>query len=185
VEERPVNVKTQKINARKQDAVGKIKAHFEDVENLIFTDFRGLNVPQITELRNTLRDNEADYRVLKNNYTKIAMQELGLPDASEFLFGPTAVAMIKSDPGSVAKVIANFARDSSVKIKGGLIGGRILSFEEVKVLSDLPSRDQLLAMLLGAMKAPVQNLASGLNGLMQKLVLTIKAVGDKKAQEAN
>jgi large subunit ribosomal protein L10 len=180
-----VPTKTQKINAKKQDAVNKIKEHFREVGDFIFTDFRGLNVPQITELRNTLRGNEADYRVLKNNYTKIAMRELGLPDTSEYLFGPTAVAMIKSDPGTVAKAIVNFARDSSVKIKGGLIEGKVLSFEEVKALSDLPSRDQLLAMLLSAMKAPVQNLASGLNGLMQKLVLTVKAVGDKKAQEAS
>ena len=83
----------------------EIIALFEDVNDVLFTDFRGLSVAEITQLRNTLREAETEYKVVTNNYTKIAMQEMGLPDASEFLFGPTALALVRNEAGPVAKTI--------------------------------------------------------------------------------
>ena len=176
-------VKTQKINQRKTEAVQKVKQQLESARDVLFTDFRGLNVSQISELRKALRDTETDYRVVKNAYTKIALQEMGFPDVSEYLFGPTALALVKRDVGPVAKAIIDFSRNSTVQMKGGIIGGRVFSFEEVKALSELPGRDQLLAMLMRTMNAPVQKFVFGLNAVVQKLVLTIKAVGDQKAAE--
>ena len=180
-----MGVKTQKINESKKADVAKIKEQLEQTRDVLFTDFRGLNVDQITRLRNSLREQETEYKVVKNGSTRIAMSEMGLPDVSEFLFGPTALALVRTDPGPVAKVILDFARDSSVQVKGGIVGGRVLTPEEVKALSELPGREQLLAMLMNTMNAPVQKLVYGLQGVLQNLVLTVKAVADKKSQEGS
>jgi large subunit ribosomal protein L10 len=175
--------KTTKANDSKREAVKQIMGFFEGAHDVLFTDFRGLNVAQITQLRNTLRQKETDYRIVKNNYTKIAIRELGLPDASELLFGPTAVALVRKDVGPVAKAILDFSKESSVLIKGGIVGGKVFSLEQVEALSNLPGRDQLIATLMSAMNAPLQNLTYCLGGIVQKLVLTLKAVADKKGRE--
>lgn len=174
-------MKTTKVNEVKQNAVKEIRALFEDVNDVLFTDFRGLSVSEITQLRNTLREAATDYRVVTNNYTKIAMEEMGLPDASEFLFGPTALALVKKEAGPVAKTILDFGRATSVSIKGGIIGGKVFSLDQVRALSALPSREQLMALLMGTMNAPLQNLTNCLNGVMQNLVQTLRAIADKKS----
>ena len=176
-------MKTTKINETKKNAVNDIRSLFENAKDVLFTDFRGLSVAEIAALRNTLRESATDYKVVKNNYTKIAMEELGLPDVSDFLFGPTALALTKGDVGPVAKVLLDFGRDTSVAIKGGVVGGKVFSLDEVKALSALPSREQLLAMLMGTMNAPLQNLAGCLNGILQKLVRTLQAIAEKKGNE--
>ncbi len=96
-------MKTTKVNEAKQNAVKAIMTLFEKTNDVLFTDFRGLSVAEITQLRNTLRETETEYRVVKNNYTRIAMQEMGLPDVSGFLFGPTALALLRKEAGPVAK----------------------------------------------------------------------------------
>jgi len=176
-------MKTTKINETKKNAVNDIRSLFENAKDVLFTDFRGLSVAEIAALRNTLRESATDYKVVKNNYTKIAMEELGLPDVSDFLFGPTALALTKGDVGPVAKVLLDFGRDTSVAVKGGVVGGKVFSLDEVKALSALPTREQLLAMLMGTMNAPLQNLAGCLNGILQKLVRTLQAIAEKKGNE--
>jgi len=174
-------MKTTKVNETKQNAVKEIKLLLENADDVLFTDFRGLSVAEITQLRNILREVETEYRVVKNNYTRIAMQEMGLPDVSGFLFGPTALALLRKEAGPVAKTILDFGRNASVSIKGGVVGGKVFSHDQVKALSALPSRDQLMALLMGTMNAPLQNLTNCLNGVMQKLVQTLKAIADKKS----
>jgi large subunit ribosomal protein L10 len=173
---------TCKINAAKKEAVENIKQYIGGIQSIIFTDFRGLNVAAITSLRNQLKEQESDYRVIKNNYTKIAIGELGLPDVSDFLMGPTALALVRKDAGPVAKSLLNFSKDSSLQIKGGIIGGKLAQIADIEALSKLPGREQLLAILLSAMNAPVQYLAYGLNGIVLKLLWALKAVADQKNQ---
>ena len=172
-----------KVNERKQNAVKEIRVLFENANDVLFTDFRGLSVAEITRLRNALRETETEYRVATNNYIRIAMQEMGLPDASELLFGPTALALVRKEAGPVAKTILDFGRDTSVSIKGGIVGGKVISLDQVKALSALPGREQLMALLMGTMNAPLQNLTNCLNGVMQKLVQTLRAIADKKSSE--
>jgi large subunit ribosomal protein L10 len=176
-------MKTTKINETKKNAVNEIRTLFENAKDVLFTDFRGLSVSEISQLRNTLREAETDYKVVKNNYTKIAMEELGLPDVSDILFGPTALALTKSDIGPVAKAILDFGKDTSLAIKGGVVGGKVFSLDEIKALSALPGREHLLAMLMGTMNAPLQNLTNCLNGVMQNLVRTLQAIAEKKGSE--
>jgi large subunit ribosomal protein L10 len=172
--------KTQKIQPRKTEAIRKIRELIEGSRDLVFTDYRGLNVTQITELRRSLKDQAAEYRVVKNNYARLALLELGFPFEDEFLVDPTALTLISRDIGPIAKVLFDFARDSTLKIKGGLIEGRVLSSGEMEALSRLPGREQLYAMLMGVMNAPLRNLVYALGGVVSKLVRTLQAVADSK-----
>lgn len=174
---------TSRVNDQKTEAVQKVRKLVEEAKDLIFTGFRGLNVAQMTQLRTKLREAETDYKVVKNNFTKLALSEMGLPDVEDFLFGPTALALVRSDAGPSAKLILDFSRNTAVTIKGGLIGGKIFTEEEVIALSRLPSREVLLAMVMGAATAPLQNLVFVMNGVTQKLVRVLQAVADKKAAE--
>ena len=174
--------KTTKINQRKQDAVVKIKEFFSAAKDTIFTDFSGLSVKQITELRGKLKTQNNEYKVIKNNYTRLAMSELGLPEVHDCLIGPTAVAFVEKDAGPAAKAILDFAKNSTVRVKGAVVGGTIFTVEDVQALSKLPGKEQLLSQLMSTINAPITNLVNVLNSVTEKLVQTIKAVGDKMSE---
>jgi large subunit ribosomal protein L10 len=169
-----------RINERKRQAVGRIKDTLGSAKDIIFTDYRGLTVQQITDLRARLRESSTSYKVVKNDYARIAMEQLGLPDASALLVGPTALALVDRDAGPVARVILDFSKDSPLQLKGALVGGRLFGRADVEALSRLPGRDTLIAMLMGTIKAPVQNLVYVMSGVTSKLVRTLAAVADKK-----
>ncbi|MBN2736275.1 MAG: 50S ribosomal protein L10 [Spirochaetales bacterium] len=172
--------KTQKIQKYKSDAVDKIKIMVQGASDIIFADYRGLSVEQITNLRGKLAENAAELRVVKNNFTKIALQELKMPDVGDSLFGPTAIALIKKDSGPVAKAMVEFAKDLPLELKGGIVGGQFFNNEQITALSKLPGREQLLASLMGTMNAPLKNMMYAMNGVIEKLVRTVKAVADQK-----
>ena len=173
---------TTKVTEAKTEAVDQIKNWFEESQDYIFTDYRGLTVQQITELRSKLREKSADYRVIKNRFAKIALSQLGLPEVDEYLTGPTAVALASDDSGPVAKELLDAGQDWPVVVKGAIIAGGVYDAEQVKAYSKLPGRMELLAMLMGTMNAPLQNLAYALNGVTTKLVRTVQAIADKKAE---
>lgn len=173
--------KTQKIQQHKIDGVNEIKELVKSSRDVIFTDYRGLNVAQITVLRRALRERETEYRVIKNNYARLAMEQLELPFAAEFLVDPTAVALVRADVSPVAKLLFEFMRDTTLKIKGGLVEGHVVSAADVEAISRLPAREQLYAMLMGTMNAPLTNLLFAMSGVVTKLVRTVQAVADQKA----
>lgn len=172
--------KTQKIQQYKADAVSHIKTMVEGSSDIIFADYRGLTVEQITDLRGKLAEHDAELRVVKNNFTKIALKELKMPDVGDSLFGPTAMALIKKDSGPVAKAMVEFAKDLPLDLKGGIVGGQFFDNAQIAALSKLPGRDQLLASLMGTMNAPLKNMMYAMNGVAEKFVRTLKAVADKK-----
>ncbi len=173
--------KTLKIQQEKIDAVDALKEQFRQVDDYIFTDYRGMTVEQITSLRNTLRENGAVYRVIKNRFAKLALEQLGMPDVGEQLIGPTAVVLTGSESGPVAKLLFQAAKETPVSVKGGIINGNVFSAQQVEEYSKLPSRDELIASLMGTMRAPLQNFVYVLNAVPQKLVRTLQAVADQKA----
>jgi len=175
--------KTQKIQPHKTEGINKIKEMIEKSRDVIFTDFRGLSVAQITELRQSLRQKEAEYRVVKNSYARLALGELSFPFQDEFLIDPTALTLVKEDIGPVAKLLFDFTRDSTLKIKGGLVDGRIASYEDVHAISRLPGRSEMYAMLMGTMNAPLTNLVYAMNEVVTKLVRTLQAVADSKEKQ--
>lgn len=171
---------TVKLQQGKVDAVRALKEKFGSAKDFIFTDYRGLTVEQITEVRNRLREQNAEYKVVKNNFARIAFEELAKPDVSGYLAGPTALALARGDSAPVAKVLIDLAKDFPIAVKGGLIEGNTFDAKQVEAFSKLPARPQLIAMLMGTMNAPLQNLVYVMNGVTQKLVRVLQAVADQK-----
>jgi large subunit ribosomal protein L10 len=176
---------TKKVQEYKTEAVTKLKSYLGAAPDLIFSDFRGLTFPQMTELRAKLTEKGTAYRVVRNAFARIAMKEVGLPDASAMLEGPTALAFLGKDPSPAAKVMMDFMKAAPLTIKGGVISGKIFSSKDIEALSRLPGRLDLLAMLMGTMNAPVRNMMYAMNGVASKLVRTLAAVADKKEKEAH
>lgn len=176
--------KTTKLQQVKIDAVADLKQVFGGAKDFIFTDYRGLTVEQISELRKRLRNEKAVYKVVKNRFAKIALRELKHPDVSKHLVGPTAITMSVGDSGAVAKILLDYTKESPLKLKGGLIEGTVFDGAQVEAFSKLPSKLELIARLLGTMNAPIQNTVYILNAIPTKLVRTLAAVAEKKAQSA-
>ena len=169
-----------KVQPAKVEAVAEIKSKIEDIDNFVVTDYRGLTVEQITGLRRKLRELNTEYKVVKNNYAKIAFKNKGVTGLDDFLVGPSAVAMVKGEAGPAVKAIFDFSRESPVQVKGGYVDGNIFDMKQLEAFSKLPTKIELISSLMGTMKAPVQNLVFVINAPLQKLARTIQAVADQK-----
>jgi large subunit ribosomal protein L10 len=173
----------KKMQDAKVSAINELKEAFSESEDFIFADYRGLTVDQITSLRKQLRAKGARFNVVKNNIARIAFEQLSAPDVSAYLTGPTAVAISPKDANEVAKLLFGFIREAPVLgIKGGLVGKAVYDAAQVEAFSRLPGRLELIAMLMSVMNGPVRNLAAALNDVPARLVRTIKAIGDQKAE---
>jgi large subunit ribosomal protein L10 len=174
----------KKIQGAKTASIKELKESFEKAQDFIFTEYRGLTVEQITNLRKQLRGKEATYKVIKNNFARIAFEELLLPDAASYLVGPTAIAISPKDSNEVAKILLDFTKEAPVlKVKGALIGKSVYDANQVAAFSKLPGRLGLISMLMSVMQGPARNLAGCLNDIPSRLVRTVKAIADKKAEE--
>ena len=137
----------------KAAAIAELTEKFRSSGAAVLTEYRGLRVTQITELRNSMREH-ATYAVVKNTLTKRAAAEAGIDGLDEHLVGPTAIAFVTGDPVEAAKGLRDFAKaNPALVIKAGVLDGKPLSPEEITQLADLESREVLLAKLAGAMKA--------------------------------
>jgi len=176
----------KKEQPAKAAAIKELKESFSAANDFIFTDYRGLTVAQITELRKQLRPKEASFKVVKNNFARIAFKELERADVSAYLTGPTAVAVAPKDSSEIAKILINFAKETArekpvLQVKGALIGASVYNEKQIAEFSMLPGKNELVSMLLSCMQAPVRNFAGCLNDIPSRLVRTLKAVADKKA----
>lgn len=170
------------VQEYKKEAVEKLVEKFKNSGDIIFTDYRGLTVSQITDLRNKLREQQAEYRVVKNRFAKIALKELHYTGFEEQLVGPTAVTFAGEESGPAAKILFNFEKVASLKVKGGIIEGGFFDREKVEAFSTLPTKDELLASLMGTMNAPLQNFLFALKAVPEKLARTLQAVADQKQE---
>jgi len=174
----------KKIQDAKVASINEAKEAFSASQNFIFTDYRGLTVEQITNLRKQLRGKGADYKVVKNNFARIAFEQLSAPEAvASYLKGPTAIAIAPQDSNEVAKILLDFTKEAPVlQVKGGLVGKDVYSAQQVEAFSRLPSKLELISMLMSVMNAPARNLAAALNDIPSRLVRTVKAIADKKGE---
>ena len=173
----------KKIQESKTKAIGELKESFSVADDYIFTDYRGLTVEQITTLRKNLRAKDVRYTVVKNNFARIALQEMSVPDVSAYLVGPTAVAISPKDSNEVAKILFDFTKEAPVlKVKGSYIGGTVYDAAQTEAFSKLPGKLELISMLMSVMNGPARNLAAALNDVPARLVRTVKAVADQKAE---
>lgn len=141
-------------------AVAELTEAFRGSTAAVLTEYRGLSVAQLKELRRSLAGN-ATYSVVKNTLTKIAAREAGFSSFEALLEGPSAIAFVNGDPVEVAKGLRSFGREHpALVVKGGVLDGRPLSADEIRTLADLESREVLLAKLAGGLLAPAQQLAT-------------------------
>lgn len=166
---------------KKEQIVEEIKQKFENSSSAILIDYRGLTVEEVTDLRKQFRESGVDYKVYKNTLTELAVKSLGMDELVPFLKGPTAIAFGVEDPVAPAKIINDGIKKlKKMELKVGVVEGRVIDVEEIKALADLPSREELIAKMLGSMNAPVTNLVGVLSGTIRSLLYGLNAVIEKK-----
>jgi len=170
--------------ARKEQKAEQVELLSEKLKRAkvaILTDYRGLTVSQLQDLRGRLRTGNVEYRVVKNTLTRRAAEAAGVPALQKELEGPVAIAFGYDDLSTPAKLINDFVRATRLKldVKGGLVEGRVFSPDQVKQLADLPSREVLLAQLLGTLQSPVGQLVAIMQTPHQQLLGVLNAYKTK------
>lgn len=166
-------VKEKKVELLKDD-LGRAKI-------IVLTDYRGLTVAQMNKLRRILQAEGIKYRVVKNTLTRIAAKELGLEDMNVYMQGPIAIAYGFDDPVTPVRLLVKFAKENDqLSLKGGLLESQALDEQGLRRLSDLPSRDVLLARTLGAFQAPLVGMLNVLQGNLRSLVYVLQAIKEKQ-----
>ena len=154
----------EKTIAKKQEKVNELAQEIKEAKVVLLTDYRGIIVTDVTKLRKDLRDADAEYKVIKNNIIRRALDANGESELDEALEGPVALVIGKDDYLAPSKVIYNFTKDHDFyKIKGGIIDGKVMTAEEIITLAKLPSRQELLAKLAGALLGNITKLAVALD----------------------
>jgi large subunit ribosomal protein L10 len=168
--------------AQKEQLVEEIKDKFAAAQATLLVDYRGLTVKEMQELRRNLREAGAELTIYKNSLTEIAMRELALPSMASFLAGPTAFVFAGDDPVAPAKALTSFSKEhEALELKGGLVESQVVDAASVKAIASLPSREEMLAKLLGSMINPLVGFARVLNGPVEAFARTVQAVADQKA----
>jgi large subunit ribosomal protein L10 len=164
----------------KSQVVAEVVERLERTETIMTTDFRGLTVAQLAELRGKLRDAEAEMTVVKNTLSRRAADQAGRSALVPYLQGPTGLVWVDGDPAQAAKALSDFAKvhKDVFTIRGGVLGSDDLPTASIVRLASLPSREQMLAQLAGALASPISGLAGRLNGLIEKMARTLAAVRD-------
>ena len=173
--------------ARKAAVIDDIKTRLDSADAAVLTEYRGITVAQIAELRAALRPAGTDYKIFKNTLAKRAAKEVGLEDLLDSLTGPVAIAFVRKDGGdavTAAKALRDFARtNENLVLKGGLLGPRQLTTKDVEALADVPPRDQLLARLAGGFQAPLTKAAGLFQAFTRNTAYGIKALIDQRVAE--
>jgi len=170
-------------NAQKEQTVSELRAIVAKSKGAILTDYRGLTVAEVTNLRKKLRDADAEYHIVKNTLFKIALGGEVAPDLEKLLAGPTAIAFVHNDVVAPTKAMLDFLRDlrkPDIKVKGGWIDGKVYSVDQVTALSKLPPREQIIGQLIGTLNGPVSQLVGTLDNIIGEFIRTIQAIADKQ-----
>lgn len=167
---------------QKQQIVNDIEQKLKEATLVVFTDYKGINVAEMTALRDSLRVPGVEYRVLKNTMTRFALEKLGYDELVNNLEGPNAVLFSKEDPVGPAKTLFQFIKQyKKMEVKVGLLEGKVVNAEKIKDLADLPPKEVLVAKVLGTMQAPITSFVYVLNANMTGLVRALDQVREQKA----
>lgn len=175
-----------KVLSEKQAIVADLAEKLKNAQGAVFVDYSGTDVATDTEMRRAMRNAGVEYAVVKNTLTRFAVNQIGFEAIDPFLNGPTALAICDSDPVAAAKVICEYAnkKDSKITVKVGIVDGKVINADEVKALAELPSKEALIAQVLGTMIAPITGLANVLNANIRGLAVALQAIADKKSEGA-
>lgn len=174
-----------RTKAQKQETVTALAARLKRTTTLYVTDFTGLDVAKMTQLRRRLRQAGTDFVVVKNTLARRALGDAQVPGLEDHLAGPTGLVLAGADPVAAAKVLADFAREfEKPAIKVGLVDGKAVTPAQVKRLASLPPRLELLGQLGGTLRAPMASFAGALNGVLMNMVGALEALRAKRADGA-
>lgn len=163
----------KKVQSAKTAAIEEAKKTFAEYKDFIFADYRGMTVEQISNLRKKLREQNAVLKVVKNNFARIAFEDMKIDNVADYLKGPTVVAMSNEESNVVAKVLFDFAKDApTLSVKGAFVDKAVLDVAKIEEYSKVPGKKELIAMLMSAINGPARQLAA-----------TIKAYAEKKEAE--
>lgn len=171
---------------KKKEIADELARRFEAAGTIYLTDFTGLDVQAMTELRARLREGGVEYQVAKNTLARRALEGLEFPELSDHLNGPTGVVFGDEDPVVPAKIVREFAKehDERPTVKVGMVGRRVITAEEFSRLAELPPRDALLASIMGSLTAPVAGIVQILNGLLRDIAYMATEVARKREEGA-
>ena len=170
---------------KKTELVAKYVERIKESDAIIVTDYRGLTVPDIQELRGKIREAEGSYAVVKNTLARRALEDAGLPALDDMLTGPVGLGFCHQNVPGVAKAITRFAKDNdALEVKGGLMGDVIIDEAAVKKLADLPSIDVLRAQILGLINAPATQLTGVIAGSVRQVINVVNAYAEKDGEAA-
>jgi large subunit ribosomal protein L10 len=181
----PTSVSKRKLEimerANKQALIDKLAKDFGEVSTMFVADYRGLDMPAITELRGKLYEADANFHVVKNTLALRALKEAGVEGIDEMFAGPSAVAFVRGDAAAVAKALKDFAKSSgTLEVRGGIMDGNVVDASQVKEIADLPSREVILTMLVSAINAPMQQVVGVLSAPMRDIVGILDAYIEKR-----
>ena len=178
------------VTPKKQAVVAEIKTWLESAKSVVITSYKGLNVATDTQMRRELREAGVQYKVVKNTMLRLAAKDLGIEGLDSHLEGTTAIAFSTADAVAPAKILVDFMKKNKLEdpgiltIKAGILDKKVLSDKEVKALASLPSKEELIAKLLGSMNAPLSNTVGLLSAIIRNAVGVIDALREKKEKEA-
>lgn len=177
------NIKEYKVKN-----VENIKQRLDNARAIVLVDYKGITVEEVNKLRNALRAENVDYFISKNTWIKIALNQLGITELDDFLKGPTAIAVSKTDEVAPARIISQFVKAELDKkeicsYKAGLVGKDLFMPAQLQQLATLPSKEELIAKVLYGFNAPLSGFVGVLSGVIRKFALAVDAIAKKKAEE--
>ncbi|MCL0067836.1 50S ribosomal protein L10 [Peptococcaceae bacterium] len=171
---------------KKEKIVAEVKEKIENSQAIIVAGYRGITVGQMTSLRAEMRKAGCEIKVIKNTLAKLALNDLNITGLDEYFVGPTIVTFAKDNPVDTAKILKKFNKEvnEGLEIKAALLEGKVIDKKEVENLASLPSREVLIAKVLGGMQAPLYGFAGVLSANLRNLVYVLEAIRKKKEEEA-
>jgi large subunit ribosomal protein L10 len=169
----------------KIEEIKRIKERLENAKSIVLIDYKGINIEEVDELRNRMRNAHVDYFISKNTFIKIALNDLGIEVLNSNLVGPTAIAVSSDDEVAPARELVKFKKDIMTdkefpNFKVGFVSGKLMNIDELEQLAKLPSKEALLSMVLQGFNAPISGLVGVLQGILRKFVYTVDAVAKKE-----
>ena len=169
------------VQAYKIDEVKKVKERLQNAKSIVLIDYKGINIEEVDELRNRMRNAEVDYFISKNTFIKLALNELGISELDSQLVGPTAIATTTIDEVAPARELAKFRKEIMEEkdfpnFKLGVVDGKVMEASELEQLAKLPSKEVLISMILQGFNAPVTGFVGVLNGILRKFVYALDAI---------
>ena len=174
-----------KVLEEKRALVAALTEKMKNASAGVLVDYKGINVADDTKLRRDLRNAGVEYAVIKNTMLRFAVDELGLKELEQHLQGTTALATSEKDPVAAAKILTEFAKkNDKFTVKGGFVDGKALTTAEVAALAELPSREVLIAKVLGGFNAPISGFVGVTSGLLRGLCVALNGIAEKKGEPA-